>query len=54
VRAVPPDPLTGTSNTWIEVAASQPPAGGTAAGGIDDVRSGAGGRGSDGRLYAEW
>ena len=54
VRAVPPDPLTGAADTWIEVAATTPPAGGSATGGIDDVRSGAGGRGSDGRPYADW
>jgi general secretion pathway protein G len=54
LRAVPPDPLTGERGSWIEIAAASPPAGGTAAGGIDDVRSGAGGRGSDGRPYAEW
>jgi general secretion pathway protein G len=54
VRAVPPDPITGATDTWIEIAATTPPAGGTAGGGIDDVRSGAGGRGSDGRPYAEW
>ena len=54
VRAVPPDPITGAADTWIEVAATTPPAGGSATGGIDDVRSGAGGRGSDGRPYADW
>jgi general secretion pathway protein G len=54
LRAVPPDPLTGATDSWIEVSAAAPPAGGLAAGGIDDVRSGAGGRGSNGRPYAEW
>jgi general secretion pathway protein G len=54
LRAVPPEPITGTAQGWIEVAAATPPAGGSAAGGIDDVRSAAAGRGSDGRLYAEW
>jgi general secretion pathway protein G len=54
LRAVPLDPVTGEYGTWIEIAAASPPAGGIAAGGIDDVRSSAGGRGSDGRPYAEW
>ncbi len=54
LRAVPPDPITGTAQGWIEVVAATPPAGGSVAGGIDDVRSAAAGRGSDGRLYAEW
>ncbi len=53
LRAVPPDPVSGAT-AWIEVSATTPPAGGSAPGGIDDVRSGAGGRGSDGRPYAEW
>jgi general secretion pathway protein G len=54
LRAVPPDPVTGARDGWIELSASTPPLGGAAAGGIEDVRSGAAGRGSDGRLYAEW
>ena len=54
LRAVPADPLTGSPASWIEVSAATPPPGGTAGGGIDDVRSGAGGTGSDGRPYAEW
>jgi general secretion pathway protein G len=54
LRAVPPEPISGRTDGWVEIAASQPPAGSQQAGGIDDVRSGAGGRGSDGRLYADW
>lgn len=55
LRDVPEDPLTGRRDTWIELI----PTGATvvatgADGGIQDVRSGAGGRGSDGRLYADW
>ncbi len=53
LRQVPADPVTGQVD-WIEVGAATAPAGTTAAGGIDDVRSSAGGRGSDGRPYAEW
>ena len=54
LRAVPPEPITGSREGWIELAATEPPLGGTSASGIDDVRSAAAGRGSDGRLYAEW
>jgi general secretion pathway protein G len=54
LRAVPPEPLSGRTDGWVELAAAQPPAGSGQAGGIDDVRSGAAGRGSDGRLYADW
>jgi general secretion pathway protein G len=54
VRAVPEDPITGERSSWVELAAPLPPPGSGQAGGIDDVRSGAGGRGSDGRLYADW
>lgn len=54
LRAVPPEPISGKTDGWVELEAALPPAGSTQAGGIDDVRSGAGGRGSDGRLYADW
>lgn len=58
LREVPEDPLTGRRDTWVALAAQRAApgaAGGTGpAGGIDDVRSGAGGRASDGRLYADW
>jgi general secretion pathway protein G len=59
LRQVPSDPVTGRSDSWVELAAAfEPaaPAGGAGSGGsgINDVRSGAAGRGSDGRLYADW
>ncbi len=54
LRAVPPEPISGRSDGWVELAAAQPPAGSMQHGGIDDVRSGAAGRASDGRLYADW
>jgi general secretion pathway protein G len=54
LRAVPPEPISGRSDGWVELAAAAPPVGSSQAGGIDDVRSGAAGRGSDGRLYADW
>ncbi|MGD9954272.1 MAG: type IV pilin protein [Burkholderiales bacterium] len=49
LRAVPPDPITQSSVTWVQV----PPAD-ARLGGVFDVRSGAQGVGSDGRPYAEW
>lgn len=57
LRSIPDDPLTGRADTWVAIAAETPPGGGapgTSDLGVDDVRSGAGGRGSDGRLYADW
>lgn len=47
LRAVPVDPITERSDTWIEV----PPKEGS---GVQDVRSGAEGTGLDGTSYAEW
>jgi prepilin-type N-terminal cleavage/methylation domain-containing protein len=61
LRAVPEDPLTGRADTWVALAGQGPPGGGPWAGadgplrsGVSDVRSGAGGRSGDGRLYADW
>jgi general secretion pathway protein G len=51
LREVPPDPITGSRDTWVTLA---PVGGALSASGIGDVRSGAAGRGSDGRLYADW
>ncbi len=47
LRAVPLDPITESSRTWIEV----PPPGEA---GVQDVRSGAEGVGLDGTSYSEW
>lgn len=47
LRALPQDPITESSQSWIEVA---PPEGS----GVQDVRSGAPGEGLDGTPYAEW
>lgn len=47
LRAVPIDPVTERNDTWIEV----PPSEGS---GVQDVRSGAEGKGLDGTPYAEW
>ncbi len=51
LRRVPEDPLTGRADSWVALA---PPPETPLAGQVYDVRSGAAGRGGDGRLYAEW
>lgn len=49
LRALPADPLTGHSDTWLLI----PPADGET-GGVFDVRSGAPGTARDGSAYADW
>jgi general secretion pathway protein G len=49
LRQIPPDPITDSDRTWIVV---PPPS--AEMGGVFDVKSGAPGRGRDGRLYREW
>ncbi len=51
IRELPEDPLTGSRDTWVELA---PPSELQATGRLWDVRSGAAGRSADGRLYADW
>ena len=49
VRAIPPDPVTQSTTTWVQV----PPAD-AKLGGVFDVKSGAPGNGTNGKPYAEW
>jgi general secretion pathway protein G len=49
LRAIPLDPLTQTSSTWVAVPPADPEKGG-----VYDVHSGARGAGPDGKPYAEW
>lgn len=51
LRRLPEDPMTGRQDTWI---ALPPPEDSAWPGRLGDVRSGAAGRGIDGRLYADW
>lgn len=51
LRELPEDPVTGRRDTWVQVT---PPSDAVMQGQLYDVRSGAAGRGSDGRLYAQW
>lgn len=49
LRALPLDPMTHSSGTWVAVRPADP-----ALGGVYDLRSGARGTGTDGRPYAQW
>ncbi|MCV2353690.1 prepilin-type N-terminal cleavage/methylation domain-containing protein [Paucibacter sp. B2R-40] len=51
IREIPEDPLTGSREAWVVLA---PPPDAVATGQVYDVRSGAAGRASDGRLFADW
>lgn len=51
LRELPEDPVTGRRDSWVQVT---PPPDAVLQGQLFDVRSGAAGRGSDGRLYAQW
>jgi general secretion pathway protein G len=50
LRAVPVDPITESTATWVAVS----PPEGLAAGKLYDLRSGASGRAQDGSNYADW
>ncbi|MEQ1600477.1 MAG: prepilin-type N-terminal cleavage/methylation domain-containing protein [Methylophilaceae bacterium] len=49
LRAVPPDPITDTAQSWIIITPDA-----ETAGGVYDVKSGAPGLAKDGTPYAEW
>lgn len=51
IREIPEDPLSGRRDQWVEV---PPPPDAQTPGNLYDVRSGAAGRASDGRLFADW
>lgn len=50
LRSVPTDPLTDSAGTWVLLTPPSP----AARGKVYDIRSGMAGRGSDGRLLADW
>jgi general secretion pathway protein G len=50
LRGVPVDPMTESVATWVLITPGDP----MAKGKVFDVRSGMAGRGSDGRLIADW
>lgn len=49
LRAIPPDPITQSTATWVQVLPAN-----AKGSGVFDVRSGAPGNGADGKPYAEW
>lgn len=49
LRSVPADPITHSDKTWVVVPPADPKKGK-----VFDVRSGAPGKGGDGKPYAEW
>jgi general secretion pathway protein G len=49
LREIPRDPITESAATWVTI----PPAD-TNKGSVYDIKSGAPGKGRDGRLYADW
>ena len=51
IREIPEDPLLASRDAWVVLT---PPPDALATGQVYDVRSGAAGRASDGRLYADW
>ena len=50
LRAIPVDPMTDTASTWVVITPIDPESKGK----VYDIRSGMAGRGSDGRLLADW
>lgn len=54
LRAVPKDPITGSSDTWKLIMEDASQAVSTTEPGIFDVRSGASGRSMEGTPYGEW
>jgi general secretion pathway protein G len=49
LRSIPPDPITGSNQTWLLIAPQE-----SGMGKIIDIKSGAPGNAADGRPYAQW
>ena len=49
LRHIPPDPITGSDQTWVVVAPTD-----ASKGGVYNLRSGAPGKGRDGTPYKDW
>jgi general secretion pathway protein G len=54
LRAVPRDPFTESSDTWITVPADPEPGSGSASAGIYDIKSGSADIAMDGSRYGDW
>jgi general secretion pathway protein G len=49
IRSIPPDPITGSDQTWVVIAPE-----GTVAGKVYNIRSSAPGTAKDGTPYSQW
>lgn len=49
LRAIPEDPVTGSTSSWIIIQPEDPQLGG-----VYDIKSGASGKARDGSLYTDW
>jgi hypothetical protein len=54
IRVVPPDPYTGSAETWQTIMSEPDPLNPTAQPGVYDVKSGSEGTALDGTKYADW
>jgi general secretion pathway protein G len=54
LKSIPMDPMTQSSTTWVTATDDSVQSLDQTDGGVNDVHSGAGGNGSDGRPYSEW
>ena len=54
VRAIPKDPITNSTTTWVEVPSEPDASNPTASPGVYNVKSGAEGTAMDGTSYSEW
>ncbi len=49
LRSIPPDPMTGSDQTWVVVPPEDP-----SEGGVYDIRSGEKGSDAEGKSYSDW
>ncbi len=49
LRSIPPDPMTGSDQTWVVVPPEDP-----SEGGVYDIRSGEKGNDAEGKSYSDW
>lgn len=54
LRAIPKDPFTNTTDSWVTVPSEPDPNNPSATPGVYDVKSGSDGTALDGTRYAEW
>jgi general secretion pathway protein G len=54
LKSIPKDPMTNSTTTWVTSTDDSVQSLDQTDGGVNDVHSGAGGTGSDGKAYSEW